>query len=102
MFCASCINQHMETHDSCPVCLTPLDKQSFQLSKFAQRQLGRIRIKCLYANNGCPWQGILSDKHNEEVRVTSKKKKTFYLNISYSVITSRVCVQMLEMDAQKH
>ncbi|KAI8877645.1 hypothetical protein K501DRAFT_260010 [Backusella circina FSU 941] len=71
MFCMNCINQYMEKHDSCPVCLTPLDKQSFQLSKFAQRQLGRIRIKCLYAANGCPWQGILSDKHSDECNYKS-------------------------------
>ncbi|RCI02082.1 hypothetical protein CU098_011641 [Rhizopus stolonifer] len=49
--------------ENCPICLTLLDKNSFQLSKFVQRQVGRLRIQCRYAKSGCPWQGLLSDNH---------------------------------------
>lgn len=67
MFCSHCIHKYVEQgQTTCPLCYTTLDKNSFQLSKFVQRQIGRLRIKCTYANNGCLWQGLLSDNHIAE------------------------------------
>lgn len=69
MFCSKCIHKHVEQVQApaCPLCFTTLDKNSFQLSKFVQRQVGRLRIKCSYSSNGCPWQGLFSDNHISEV-----------------------------------
>jgi hypothetical protein len=68
MFCSKCIHKHVEQgQTACPLCLTTLDLNSFQLSKFVQRQIGRLRIKCCYAENGCSWQGLFSDNHITEV-----------------------------------
>ncbi|KAI9274206.1 hypothetical protein BY458DRAFT_555127 [Sporodiniella umbellata] len=66
MFCDRCIKQHIETQSACPICLTTLDRNSFQLSKFAQRQISRIRIRCPHHSNGCSWQGLLSEPHPKE------------------------------------
>ncbi|KAI8378978.1 hypothetical protein BD560DRAFT_421673 [Blakeslea trispora] len=65
MFCNKCIQAHVGEKQlgSCPLCLTLLDESSFQLSKFVQRQVGRLRIKCPYSDIGCSWQGLLSDQH---------------------------------------
>lgn len=68
MFCNKCIQQHVEDHSHCPMCLTQLDKNTFQLSKFVQRQISRLRIKCLFADDGCPWTGFLSDEHIANVK----------------------------------
>jgi hypothetical protein len=69
MFCSKCIHHHVDNSSkSCPLCFTTLNKNSFQLSKFVQRQVGRLRIKCLYWNNECPWQGLISDNHIAEVK----------------------------------
>jgi len=67
MFCSKCIACHVEQQSNCPICTTPLDKNTFQVSKFVTRQVGRLRIKCAYSENGCPWQGLLSDQHISEV-----------------------------------
>ncbi|KAG2232570.1 hypothetical protein INT48_009779 [Thamnidium elegans] len=67
MFCSKCINSHVEYGQAtCPICFTVLDKNSFQLSKFVARQIGRLRIQCCYADNGCIWQGLFSDNHITE------------------------------------
>ncbi|KAF1804279.1 hypothetical protein FB192DRAFT_1457383 [Mucor lusitanicus] len=66
MFCSKCITCHVEQQSNCPICTTPLDKNTFQVSKFVTRQVGRLRIKCAYADTGCPWQGLLSDQHISE------------------------------------
>ncbi|KAI9261830.1 hypothetical protein EDC94DRAFT_659568 [Helicostylum pulchrum] len=67
MFCSKCINSHVEYGQAtCPICFTVLDKNSFQLSKFVTRQIGRLRIQCFYADNGCVWQGLFSDNHITE------------------------------------
>ncbi|KAL7332190.1 hypothetical protein PS15p_204269 [Mucor circinelloides] len=66
MFCSKCITCHVEQQSNCPICTTPLDKNTFQVSKFVTRQVGRLRIKCAYSENGCPWQGLLSDQHISE------------------------------------
>ncbi|KAG1108283.1 hypothetical protein G6F42_016043 [Rhizopus arrhizus] len=66
MFCSKCIACHVEQQSNCPICTTPLDKNTFQVSKFVTRQVGRLRIKCAYSENGCPWQGLLSDQHISE------------------------------------
>ncbi|OBZ82315.1 E3 ubiquitin-protein ligase TRAF7 [Choanephora cucurbitarum] len=65
MFCNKCIQAHVGEKQlgTCPICLTLLDNSSFQLSKFVQRQVGRLRIKCPYTDIGCRWQGLLSDQH---------------------------------------
>lgn len=69
MFCSKCIHSHVEYGQAtCPLCFTMLDKNTFQLSKFVTRQIGRLRIQCSYSNNGCPWQGLFSDNHISEVR----------------------------------
>ncbi|CAO3678096.1 unnamed protein product [Rhizopus stolonifer] len=66
LFCNKCIQKHLETESSCPLCFTSLDKSSFQLSKFAQRQISRLRVSCPYYTNGCSWQGLIADCHVEK------------------------------------
>ncbi|GAN04346.1 RING finger protein 151-like [Mucor ambiguus] len=66
MFCSKCITCHVEQQSNCPICTMPLDKNTFQVSKFVTRQVGRLRIKCAYSDTGCPWQGLLSDQHISE------------------------------------
>ncbi|KAK4520096.1 casein kinase 2 regulatory subunit [Mucor velutinosus] len=66
MFCSKCITCHVEQQSNCPICTTSLDKNTFQVSKFVTRQVGRLRIKCAYADTGCSWQGLLSDQHISE------------------------------------
>ncbi|KAI9486738.1 MAG: hypothetical protein EXX96DRAFT_53214 [Benjaminiella poitrasii] len=63
MFCSKCIQEHGEKDTRCPICLTALDKNTFQLSKFVQRQVSRLRIHCAFSANGCQWQGLISDDH---------------------------------------
>ncbi|CEG65059.1 hypothetical protein RMATCC62417_01927 [Rhizopus microsporus] len=65
LFCSKCIQKHIETENTCPLCFTAIDKTSFQLSKFAQRQISRLRIQCPNHINGCPWQGLRGDSHIE-------------------------------------
>ncbi|KAL9537922.1 hypothetical protein MBANPS3_011343 [Mucor bainieri] len=66
MFCSKCITCHVEQQSSCPICTMPLDRNTFQVSKFVTRQVGRLRVKCAYSDAGCPWQGLLSDQHISE------------------------------------
>ncbi|KAI8096282.1 uncharacterized protein BX664DRAFT_355666 [Halteromyces radiatus] len=61
MFCRSCLATYEKA--SCPSCLEPLDKASFQLSKFVKRQISRLRIRCIYHSLGCTWEGLLEDNH---------------------------------------
>ncbi|ORZ02189.1 hypothetical protein BCR43DRAFT_481162 [Syncephalastrum racemosum] len=63
IFCAKCIGSYVKQNTSCPLCMTPLDQTAFQPSKFVQRQIGRLRTRCLHHDAGCPWQGVLSDDH---------------------------------------
>lgn len=92
MFCSKCINSHVEYGQAtCPICFTALDKNSFQLSKFVTRQIGRLRIQCFYADNGCVWQGLFSDNHiTEVIFFYGKKKKTREQCINYDFYI--VCV----------
>ncbi|KAI8147822.1 hypothetical protein BJV82DRAFT_574999 [Fennellomyces sp. T-0311] len=46
--------------------MTDLDPTLFQPSKFVQRQVGRLRVRCIYHEAGCPWQGFFSDPHSEQ------------------------------------
>lgn len=87
LFCRKCIQKHLETESSCPLCFTSLDKNSFQLSKFAQRQISRLRIQCPYYLNGCSWQGLIADNHAERV--------TRPLFIQHSKLFSTDSVNML-------
>lgn len=68
MFCNSCIESYLQQSRTCPHCLTDLDPSLFQPSKFVQRQIGRLRVRCPYHEAGCNWQGILSDTHPSEVK----------------------------------
>ncbi|KAI9488555.1 hypothetical protein BDB00DRAFT_38859 [Zychaea mexicana] len=66
MFCNSCIKSYLQQSRTCPHCLTDLDPSLFQPSKFVQRQIGRLRVRCPNHDAGCSWQGILSDSHPNE------------------------------------
>ncbi|KAI8974644.1 hypothetical protein BDB01DRAFT_805880 [Pilobolus umbonatus] len=66
MFCSQCIHRHTAQQETCPLCFTPLDKTSFQLSKFVSRQISRLRVRCLYKEHGCEWQGLYSDRHSDQ------------------------------------
>ncbi|KAI8340460.1 hypothetical protein BC941DRAFT_449975 [Chlamydoabsidia padenii] len=45
MFCRSCLANYQKA--SCPSCMEPLDKTSFQLSKFVKRQISRLRVSVI-------------------------------------------------------
>ncbi|KAJ8657723.1 hypothetical protein O0I10_006538 [Lichtheimia ornata] len=63
IFCSNCINNYTKQQATCPVCQIPVDPSKFQSSKFVQRQIGRLRIRCPYHQSGCTWQGFFSDDH---------------------------------------
>lgn len=67
IFCSNCINSYTKQQATCPVCQIPVDPSKFQSSKFVQRQIGRLRIRCPYHQSGCTWQGFYSDDHPRQV-----------------------------------
>lgn len=100
MFCRSCLANYNK--ESCPSCLEPLDKTSFQLSKFVKRQISRLRARCIYHSLGCPWEGLLEDCHSQSVSWKSTIcpiKWNEFINcvifVFYSVITKAFIVQTL-------
>ncbi|KAI8982346.1 hypothetical protein BDF20DRAFT_866435 [Mycotypha africana] len=123
MFCKNCIESHIKQQPTCPLCMTNLDSKSFQLSKFAQRQISRLRIKCLYADNGCTWTGLFSDNHQSEckfkpircpnadkgcteINLTEFNKDEHIKNCLYQLITCPnqmpLCQPFLLKDLAKH
>ncbi|SAL97393.1 hypothetical protein [Absidia glauca] len=79
IFCHQCILPLVDSKQSndipCPTCNMPMNANTLQPSKFVQRQLGRLAIRCQYHASGCPWTGTLSSDH-----------------ISHCTFKSRVCV----------
>ncbi|CAO3600521.1 unnamed protein product [Absidia cylindrospora] len=67
MFCHQCILQFLDSQHtsnvSCPTCQMPMNTNALQPSKFVQRQLGRLTIRCQYQTLGCTWVGLLSSDH---------------------------------------
>ncbi|KAG2220087.1 hypothetical protein INT45_005848 [Circinella minor] len=93
MFCNSCIENYLQQSRTCPHCLTDLDPSLFQPSKFVQRQIGRLRVRCIYHESGCTWQGILSDTHPNECS----------FELSECPNTKHGCKERLRrMDIQQH
>ncbi|KAI9320601.1 hypothetical protein BX666DRAFT_1909487 [Dichotomocladium elegans] len=66
IFCKKCISNYMQQNTTCPVCLTSLEQSKFQPSKFVQRQIGRLRVRCPYHASGCTWQGFFADDHPKQ------------------------------------
>ncbi|ORX63024.1 hypothetical protein DM01DRAFT_1331118 [Hesseltinella vesiculosa] len=64
MFCYNCILNYGKS--SCPSCMESLNNSNFQLSKFAKRQISRLRIKCPSHALGCTWEGALEDDHIQQ------------------------------------
>ncbi|SAM05563.1 hypothetical protein [Absidia glauca] len=63
MFCRTCLaNYHTA---SCPSCMEPIEKATFQLSKFVKRQISRLRVRCINRPSGCTWEGHLEDDHSQ-------------------------------------
>ncbi|KAI8344863.1 hypothetical protein BC941DRAFT_409845 [Chlamydoabsidia padenii] len=67
IFCHECIIaivEKQQAHDTpCPTCNMPMNTNTLQPSKFVQRQLGRLSIKCQYHSSGCTWIGTLASDH---------------------------------------
>ncbi|KAI8078644.1 uncharacterized protein BX664DRAFT_342381 [Halteromyces radiatus] len=74
MFCEGCISLFFTGKEDirCPTCSMPLNRNAFQSSKFVERQLGRLSIKCLYHNLGCTWTGSLSSDHIQKCTVSTR------------------------------
>ncbi|KAI8374290.1 uncharacterized protein BYT42DRAFT_575841 [Radiomyces spectabilis] len=66
IFCEKCITAYMDQRSTCPVCQTPIERSSFQPSKFVKRQIGRLRARCIHQSLGCNWQGLFGDEHIEQ------------------------------------
>jgi len=54
-FCKTCVNQLADGNKRCPWCRDPLSNLVPDAS--ASRRLGRLRVKCLNAKQGCSWTG---------------------------------------------
>lgn len=78
MFCRRCLNNYEKP--SCPLCMEPLDKTNFQLSKFVKRQISRLRVRCIYKPLGCSWEGVLEDNHSASVI-------NININLNYIIIS---------------
>lgn len=47
--------------------MEPIEKTTFQLSKFVKRQISRLRVRCINRPSGCTWEGHLEDDHSQTV-----------------------------------
>jgi hypothetical protein len=68
-FCKDCILKSIRSYkDKCPICTDPLTKDTIRVSRFAQKIIEKLKVRCFNRtlSNKCVWTGNFSDRfsHN--------------------------------------
>eukprot|EP01062_Namystynia_karyoxenos_P066487 TRINITY_DN60414_c0_g1_i1.p1 TRINITY_DN60414_c0_g1~~TRINITY_DN60414_c0_g1_i1.p1 ORF type:complete len:445 (+),score=137.65 TRINITY_DN60414_c0_g1_i1:90-1424(+) len=60
LFCRVCIFRSLKEHHRCPLCRADVHAEQVRRDLRAQRQIVRLRVRCMHCDEGCDWTGELS------------------------------------------